>query len=45
MTLSHPTYVDLSPWLIRAFLVLFLVDIAIRRWENVLGIATVFQRD
>ncbi len=31
-------YVDLTPWFLVLFLLLFLVDIAIRRWENVLGV-------
>jgi hypothetical protein len=31
-------FVDLTPWLLILFLLLFLVDIAIRRWENVLGV-------
>lgn len=31
-------YVELWPWLMLAFLALFLVDVLIRRWENVLGV-------
>jgi len=31
-------YVELWPWLMMAFLGLFLVDLCIRRWENVLGV-------
>ena len=34
----HARFVDLTPWFLVLFLLLFLVDIAIRRWENVLGI-------
>lgn len=34
---SHSHFVELTPLLLKAFLLLFLVDIAIRRWENVLG--------
>ena len=37
---SHSRYVELAPWLIRAFLLLFVVDVAIRRWENVLGMVS-----
>ena len=32
-------YMELSPFLLRLLLVMFLVDLAIRRWENVLGMA------
>ncbi|MDA1196320.1 MAG: glutamine amidotransferase [Planctomycetota bacterium] len=35
---GHARYVDLTPWLLVLFLLLFLADIAIRRWENVLGV-------
>ncbi|MCP5550983.1 MAG: VWA domain-containing protein [Akkermansiaceae bacterium] len=31
-------YVELWPWFLKFFLVLFVIDIAIRRWENVLGL-------
>ncbi len=31
-------FVDLTPWFLVLFLLLFLVDIGIRRWENVLGV-------
>ena len=38
MEASHARYVDLTPWILILLLLLFLADIAIRRWENVLGI-------
>ena len=38
MEAGHARYVDLTPWLLVLFLLLFLVDMAIRRWENVLGV-------
>lgn len=31
-------YVDLTPWLIGLFLLLFCADLGLRRWENVLGL-------
>lgn len=31
-------YVELWPWLLYAFLLVFLVDLCVRRWENVLGV-------
>ncbi len=31
-------YVELWPWLMTAFLALLLLDLCIRRWENVLGV-------
>jgi uncharacterized membrane protein/uncharacterized protein YegL len=36
-------YVELWPWLMLAFLVVFLLDLAIRRWENVLGVVDLFK--
>ena len=51
LTLSGSTtarYVELWPWLLHVLLGLFLVDLLLRRWENVLGllevIATPFAR-
>ncbi len=38
-------FVELTPLLLRLILVLFVVDIAIRRWENVVGMLTVFQKE
>ena len=34
-------YVELWPYLVLAFLALFLVDVSIRRWENMLGMVEV----
>ncbi|MAS92406.1 MAG: hypothetical protein CMO55_04350 [Verrucomicrobiales bacterium] len=31
-------YVELWPWLLSCFLGLFLIDLIVRRWENVLGV-------
>ena len=31
-------YVELWPWLVKALLLVFLVDIAVRRWEHLTGI-------
>ena len=31
-------YVELWPWLLLAFLVFFVADLTIRRWENVMGV-------
>jgi uncharacterized membrane protein len=42
---SHSHFIELTPWLLRIFLVLFVMDVAIRRWDNLLSIATVFRRD
>jgi len=36
-------YVELWPWLMLAFLGVFLLDLAIRRWENVLGVVDLFK--
>ncbi len=36
-------YVELWPWLMLAFLVILLLDLAIRRWENVLGVVDLFK--
>lgn len=32
---SHVRYLDATPLLVRLFLLLFLIDVAIRRWENI----------
>ena len=37
-------YVEIWPWLMIAFLGVFLVDLAVRRWENVLGVVDLFRR-
>ncbi len=37
--------IDLTPALLRLLLLLFLADVAIRRWENVMGMVSIFQRD
>lgn len=36
---GHSRFVELYPYLLRMLLVLFLIDLAVRRWENVLGMA------
>ena len=36
---GHARFVELAPYLLRAILLLFLADLAIRRWENVAGMA------
>lgn len=41
---SHSHYAELAPWLLRLFLLLFLIDVAIRRWENVLGMTSMVLR-
>ena len=40
---SYTHFVELTPWLLRMFLLVFLVDVAIRRWENVLGMFAFFR--
>jgi hypothetical protein len=40
---SHSHYLELWPILMRIFLLLFLVDVMIRRWENVQGLASIFR--
>lgn len=35
---SAEKYVELWPWLLMSLLGLFLIDLFIRRWENVLGV-------
>lgn len=37
-------YVELWPYLMLAFLALFLLDLIVRRWENVLGVLDLFGR-
>ena len=39
---SHSHFVELTPFLLKVFLLLFLIDIGIRRWENVLGMVSIF---
>jgi uncharacterized membrane protein len=41
---THVQYRELSPLLLRLLLLLFLADVLIRRWENVLGISELFSR-
>ena len=36
--------VELLPWILRALLILFIVDLGLRRWENVLGVFSAFSR-
>lgn len=45
ITQSHGQFVDLTPLLLKLLVLLFLVDVAIRRWENILGMVSIFQRD
>ena len=35
---------ELTPTLLKLLLILFVVDLAIRRWENVLGVAEWLRR-
>lgn len=37
-------YEELWPWLMQVFLGLFLIDLMIRRWENVLGVIDLFRK-
>lgn len=37
-------YVELWPYLMMAFLALFLIDLSVRRWENVMGVVEPFLR-
>lgn len=42
---GHVQFVELTPLLLKLLLLLFVADVAIRRWENVQGMLTVFRRD
>jgi hypothetical protein len=41
---GHSHFVELTPLILKIFLVLFLADVVIRRWENVQGMLSLFQR-
>ena len=41
---SHSRFIELMPLLLKAFLLLFVLDVASRRWENVMGMVSVFGR-
>jgi Ca-activated chloride channel family protein len=41
----QPRYVELAPLLLRALILLFLLDVAIRRWENILGMVSMLRRE
>ncbi|MEZ0295375.1 MAG: VWA domain-containing protein [Candidatus Methylacidiphilales bacterium] len=40
--LTRGAYVDMTPWIVRLLLLLFLADILIRRWENATAMAEYF---
>lgn len=42
---SVASHVELWPRLLELFLILFFLDLCIRRWENVLGIVDLFRRE
>ena len=42
---SYSHFVELTPWLLRLFLLVFLIDVSIRRWENVLGMIAFIRRE
>ena len=42
---GHSHYVELAPMLLKLLLLLFLVDVAIRRWENVQGMLSIFSKE
>ncbi len=41
---GHARFVELRPYLLQLLLLAFLADLAIRRWENVLGMAESLRR-
>jgi uncharacterized membrane protein/uncharacterized protein YegL len=41
---GHSHFVELTPLLLKLFLILFLADVAIRRWENVQSMISLFRR-
>jgi len=41
---SYPQYVDLTPLILKILLILLLVDVAIRRWENIRSMLEIFKR-
>ncbi|MBN2475532.1 MAG: VWA domain-containing protein [Pirellulales bacterium] len=42
---GHAHFVELTPLLLKLLLLLFMVDVAVRRWENVQGILSLFSRE
>jgi len=42
---SHSHFVELTPLLLKLLLLLFMADVAIRRWENVLGMLSLFRKE
>ena len=40
---GHSHFIELGPYLLKLLLLLFLLDLAVRRWENLLGMAEVLQ--
>ena len=40
---AESVFVELAPLLLRVALVLFLVDVAIRRWENIQGMVAMLR--
>jgi Ca-activated chloride channel homolog len=44
-TSSYRQFVDLTPLLLKLLLVMLLVDVCIRRWENIRGMFAFFKRD
>ena len=41
---GHSHFVELTPFLLKLLLLLFMADVAIRRWENVQGMLSLFGR-
>jgi hypothetical protein len=44
-TSNYQQFVDLTPLLLKLLLVMLLVDVCIRRWENIRGMFAFFKRD
>jgi hypothetical protein len=42
---GHSHFVELTPLLLKLLLLLFMADVAIRRWENVLGMLSLFRKE
>ena len=42
---GHSHFVELTPLLLKLLLLLFMADVAIRRWENVQGMLSIFSRE
>ncbi len=41
----HSHFVELTPFLLKLLLLLFMADVAIRRWENVQGMLSIFSKE